>query len=732
MANHTQSRSGGQKDAKKTSFKKSKPLTVGDLEAAQQSLSEESDDNEFLEEWCLAVESETKSGRNSTIPDEEDEDAGEDKLYCLCQSPYSSTEFMLRCDSCHDWLHGSCVGISEVQSEFIDQYCCPRCVRPSGLIQWATSDHRRPNIVKTVKQKVTRMDYHAVIYSWERSFSGSKAIKLKKKSQPSVLGKHAIAHGVEDMHCVFPAETPLDIDNIMSLAGESLAVKVSHNHSKSENMRLSRWKDIFTTDMDMYYKFGNKFDFEKYIKGGGKKFCITHVWDFDFSGTLLDELMESPKVINEIDWSQHYTDKVPHIDIGMNRYCSMLLSGAYCDFQFSPGGCSRWIHVHSGSLVMLVIKPTDDVLQTFELWKQAKQLNQPSVFFGDLVSECIKEELKEGDVMFLPSGYLFAILALDQTILFSGLYLNNECAPMQARILDLDQKLKSKEENNSSSSNNNNTQNLADLKSIRATQLFGICAYVQDLKKKYDTKGEVDLTKDELSQLRNSITSWNNELLPDWHSSSSENFAQTIQLMEELMIHAKTEKCKREQIPMRLKIKVTEKKTSSNTDSLRVKLKPPTLKLKLSAEMTRENVARKKAVVKRNQKSAMDDMVVGEEALDALLSPSNSYASPEPSEEYHVGDADRDEEAHDMIEEMKVSKSAKRKLKAEQDDTWTPGGSVKPKKPKPSPSSRVQGNAKITPGAVKPKKRPTTKKSGATTPKQRLMKMIVGGGRRFR
>lgn len=35
--------------------------------------------------------------------------------------------FYIGCDSCHDWFHGSCVGISELQASVITSYMCPRC-----------------------------------------------------------------------------------------------------------------------------------------------------------------------------------------------------------------------------------------------------------------------------------------------------------------------------------------------------------------------------------------------------------------------------------------------------------------------------------------------------------------------------------------------------------------------------------------------------------------------------
>ncbi|ORZ09809.1 hypothetical protein BCR42DRAFT_334386 [Absidia repens] len=48
-------------------------------------------------------------------------------LYCICQTPYDATRFMIACDECDQWFHGECIGISEKDGEFIDLYFCGVC-----------------------------------------------------------------------------------------------------------------------------------------------------------------------------------------------------------------------------------------------------------------------------------------------------------------------------------------------------------------------------------------------------------------------------------------------------------------------------------------------------------------------------------------------------------------------------------------------------------------------------
>ncbi len=45
--------------------------------------------------------------------------------YCVCRQPYDG--FMIGCDGCEEWYHGTCVGITQEQAQKFDKYVCVRC-----------------------------------------------------------------------------------------------------------------------------------------------------------------------------------------------------------------------------------------------------------------------------------------------------------------------------------------------------------------------------------------------------------------------------------------------------------------------------------------------------------------------------------------------------------------------------------------------------------------------------
>ena len=54
-----------------------------------------------------------------------------EEVFCLCREPYDENRFMIACDTCNEWYHLECIGLSEREGKILARatkpYLCPIC-----------------------------------------------------------------------------------------------------------------------------------------------------------------------------------------------------------------------------------------------------------------------------------------------------------------------------------------------------------------------------------------------------------------------------------------------------------------------------------------------------------------------------------------------------------------------------------------------------------------------------
>ncbi len=53
-------------------------------------------------------------------------DQEDDQAYCYCRQPWQG-RFMIQCDYCDVWYHGSCVNVTAAEGLGIQKYKCGTC-----------------------------------------------------------------------------------------------------------------------------------------------------------------------------------------------------------------------------------------------------------------------------------------------------------------------------------------------------------------------------------------------------------------------------------------------------------------------------------------------------------------------------------------------------------------------------------------------------------------------------
>uniref|UniRef100_A0A3Q3K7P9 Uncharacterized protein n=1 Tax=Monopterus albus TaxID=43700 RepID=A0A3Q3K7P9_MONAL len=344
-------------------------------------------------------------------------------VYCLCRLPYDVTRFMIECDICQDWFHGSCVGVEEDKAAEIDLYHCPNCqvthgpsVNGGGAA--LGRDPSRP--VKTGSSQFVRE-------LRSRTFPSADEVLLK----PS--GTQLTVEFLEEHSFSVPVMV-LRRDGLgMTLPPSSFSVSDVEHYIGAD-------KEIDVIDVsrqcDLKMRLG---DFVEYYNSPNRD-RVLNVISLEFSETRLSNLVETPKIVRKLSWVENlWPEESVFERPNVQKYCLMGVKDSYTDFHIDFGGTSVWYHVLRGEKIFYLISPTPANLALFERWSSSS--NQNEMFFGDQVDMCYKCSVKQGNTLFIPTGWIHAVLTPVDCLAFGGNFLHSLNIDMQLRAYEIEKRL---------------------------------------------------------------------------------------------------------------------------------------------------------------------------------------------------------------------------------------------------------------------------------------------------
>ena len=111
------------------------------------------------------------------------------------------------------------------------------------------------------------------------------------------------------------------------------------------------------------------------------------------------------------------------------------MKNSYTDFHIDFGGTSVWYHAFSGEKHFFLIKPTPGNLSLYERWMCLS--NKSETFLGDMVDKCYKLELKQGQTLFIPTGWIHAVYTPVNSVVFGGHFLHSLNIQLQLKVNEL-------------------------------------------------------------------------------------------------------------------------------------------------------------------------------------------------------------------------------------------------------------------------------------------------------
>ncbi|XP_074640784.1 lysine-specific demethylase 2B-like isoform X2 [Tubulanus polymorphus] len=191
-------------------------------------------------------------------------------------------------------------------------------------------------------------------------------------------------------------------------------------------------------------------DWVKYFENPNRD-RLLNVISLEFSHTRLENYVESPTVVRQIDWvdrawphhlkecqteSTNIIEKMKYPKV--QKYCLMSVKGCYTDFHVDFGGTSVWYHILHGEKVFWLIPPTNENLNLYEDWVLSGK--QADIFFADQVKDCERIRLHEGYTFMIPTGWIHAVYTPKDSLVFGGNFLHTYNVAKQLQIAEIEDK----------------------------------------------------------------------------------------------------------------------------------------------------------------------------------------------------------------------------------------------------------------------------------------------------
>ncbi|XP_006861311.1 PREDICTED: lysine-specific demethylase 7A, partial [Chrysochloris asiatica] len=352
-------------------------------------------------------------------------------VYCVCRQPYDVSRFMIECDVCKDWFHGSCVGVEEHHAFDIDLYHCPDCavLHGSSLMKERRNWHRHDCTEVDDGSKPVQAGTRAFVRELRARVFPSADEVIVKMHGGQLTQRYLEKHGfdvpimvpkLDDLGLRLPPPTFSVTDVERYVGGDKVIDVIDVARQADSKMTLHNYVDYFTNP---------------------NRPKVLNVISLEFSDTKMSELVEVPDIARKLSWVENYwPDDSVFPKPFVQKYCLMGVQDSYTDFHIDFGGTSVWYHVLWGEKIFYLIKPTEENLALYESWSSS--VTQSEVFFGDKVDKCHKCVVKQGHTLFVPTGWIHAVLTSQDCMAFGGNFLHNLNIGMQLRCYEMEKRLK--------------------------------------------------------------------------------------------------------------------------------------------------------------------------------------------------------------------------------------------------------------------------------------------------
>ncbi|XP_036595539.1 lysine-specific demethylase PHF2 [Trichosurus vulpecula] len=321
--------------------------------------------------------------------------------------------------------HVCCVGVEEEEAPDIDIYHCPNCEKTHGksTLKKKRNWHKHDTGQTTDVKPVQNGSQVFIKELRSRTFPSADDVVIK------VPGSQLTLDYLEDRGFTEPILVP-------KKDGLGLAVPAPTFYVSDVENYVGPERSVDVTDVTKQKDCKMKLkEFVDYYYSTNRK-RVLNVTNLEFSDTRMSSFVEPPEIVKKLSWVENYwPDDALLAKPKVTKYCLICVKDSYTDFHIDSGGASAWYHVLKGEKIFYLIKPASANLSLYERWQSAA--NHSEMFFADQVDKCYKCTVKQGQTLFIPSGWIYATLTPVDCLAFSGHFLHSLSIEMQMRVTQI-------------------------------------------------------------------------------------------------------------------------------------------------------------------------------------------------------------------------------------------------------------------------------------------------------
>lgn len=167
---------------------------------------------------------------------------------------------------------------------------------------------------------------------------------------------------------------------------------------------------------------------------------MRNVISLELSSSPIKDRVASPKLVRQIDWvEQHWPGNLKAEDYypQVSKYCLMSPGESWTDWHIDFSASSVFYHILRGRKVFYFISPTPENLRKYEIWSGSAQ-QQSGTWLGDECDRVYRVELKPGNTLIIPSGWIHCVYTPVDALVIGGNFLHSYNIATQLRVYQIE------------------------------------------------------------------------------------------------------------------------------------------------------------------------------------------------------------------------------------------------------------------------------------------------------